>query len=168
MSGVTVERFRAVLLEAVHDLSAMQPEALREPLSLWLRATEERSRREGWRHLLGRDVVAAWNAAVAVLVHPGPGPAPEPQDLPAAEDLHPLAPVWAAIADELDRLANLPTPILSFEARQLLHTRARQLRKWATWTVEQHDIAREKDSVLGREFASLPHSSSPAATGEGL
>lgn len=67
LDGVTVEEFRSALLEAVRNVGVVRPPELREPLSLWWRATEERSRREDWRHLTGRDVLAQWEAARAVL-----------------------------------------------------------------------------------------------------
>lgn len=67
LQSVTVEEFRAVLLDAVKHVDVVQPPALREPISLWLRGLEETARREGWRHLLARPVVAAWEAAQAIL-----------------------------------------------------------------------------------------------------
>jgi hypothetical protein len=67
LDGVTVQAFLADLHEAVAHLDLVQPAALREPISLWLRAAEARAIGQGWKHLLGRDVVAAWNAAQAIL-----------------------------------------------------------------------------------------------------
>ncbi|GAA1281469.1 hypothetical protein [Saccharothrix xinjiangensis] len=49
------------------DFDVVEPPALREPVSLWLRGLEERARRERWTGLLGRSVVVAWNAARAIL-----------------------------------------------------------------------------------------------------
>ena len=71
LRGVTVERFRATLLDAADALDVVQPPALREPLDLWLRASEERTRRERWRFLLGESGVAVWNAARAILATRG-------------------------------------------------------------------------------------------------
>ena len=65
--GVTVEQFRAVLLEAVKHTDVVQPPALREPVSLWLRSVEERARRENWPDLLGKPVEYAWEAAQVIL-----------------------------------------------------------------------------------------------------
>jgi hypothetical protein len=67
LKDVTVPVFLDTLRDAAVHLDAVQPEALREPLSLWFRAIEERAMGEGWRHLLGRNVVAVWNAARAIL-----------------------------------------------------------------------------------------------------
>jgi hypothetical protein len=67
LGGVTVEQFRAVLLDAVEHVDIIQPSALRAPVSSWLRSVEERARREGWRDLLGRQVVHEWAAAQAIL-----------------------------------------------------------------------------------------------------
>lgn len=66
LSGVTVEQFRSTLLQAAGCIEVVQPEALREPLSLWLRAVEAEAQQ--WRHLLGRPVVSAWNAALSIIV----------------------------------------------------------------------------------------------------
>jgi hypothetical protein len=71
LRGVTVEQFRTTLLDAVDHIDVVQPPALREPVSLWLRGHDERARREGWKHLLGRPVVLAWNAARAILATQG-------------------------------------------------------------------------------------------------
>jgi hypothetical protein len=65
LRDVTVEQFRSTLLDAVDHIDVIQPEALREPVSLWLRAVEEEARQ--WRHLLGRSVVSPWNAAISIL-----------------------------------------------------------------------------------------------------
>lgn len=65
--AVTVEQFRAVLLDAVQHVGVVQPPALREPIGLWLRSVEERARREKWLNLLGRPVETAWSAAQAIL-----------------------------------------------------------------------------------------------------
>lgn len=70
LRGVTVEQFRTRLLDAAARTDVIQPAALREPVRLWLRAVEERARREDWRQLLGRPVGAAWNAAQAILDAP--------------------------------------------------------------------------------------------------
>lgn len=67
MLGVTVEQFRTALLDAAERIDVVQPPALREPVSLWLRGVEERARREVWTDFLGRHVVDAWNAARAIL-----------------------------------------------------------------------------------------------------
>ncbi len=67
LRGVTVEQYRAVLLDAVEHVGVVQPPALRGPISLWLRSVEERARRENWRDLLGRPVETAWSAAQAIL-----------------------------------------------------------------------------------------------------
>lgn len=67
LRDVTVDQFRAALLDAVAHLDVVQPAELRAPVSLWLRAVEERARREGWRDLLGRSVVPEWEAAQAIL-----------------------------------------------------------------------------------------------------
>jgi hypothetical protein len=71
MRGVTVEQFRTTLLDAVDHVDVIQPPALREPVSLWLRGVEERARIEDWKRLLGRPVVTAWNAARAILATRG-------------------------------------------------------------------------------------------------
>lgn len=67
LSGVTVTAFLDTLRDAVVHLDVVQPEALREPLALWFRATEAQAIGAGWTHLLGRPVVSVWNAARAVL-----------------------------------------------------------------------------------------------------
>lgn len=67
LKDVTVPVFLDTLRDAVVHLDAVQPEALREPLALWFRATEEQVIRRRWAHLLGRSVVPVWNAARAVL-----------------------------------------------------------------------------------------------------
>lgn len=67
LRGVTVEQFRAALLDAAEHTDVVQPPALRGPIRLWLRATEERARREAWRDFLGRYVEDAWEAAQAIL-----------------------------------------------------------------------------------------------------
>jgi len=67
LRDVTVEQFRAVLLDAAGHVEVVQPPTLREPVRLWLRALEERARVENWRHLLGRPVTYAWAAAQAIL-----------------------------------------------------------------------------------------------------
>lgn len=67
LRDVTVEQFRAVLLDAAGHTDVVQPPALREPISLWLRGLEERARRENWRHLLGKPVEYAWEAAQVIL-----------------------------------------------------------------------------------------------------
>ncbi|MFE2751587.1 hypothetical protein ACFXGA_06240 [Actinosynnema sp. NPDC059335] len=46
---------------------------MREPVALWLRGLDERARLENWNSLLGRSVVAAWNAARAILAVPSGG-----------------------------------------------------------------------------------------------
>lgn len=70
LKSVTIIQFRATLLDAVDRIDVVQPAELREPVSLWLRAVEAQAVAEGWRHLLGRPVVAAWNAAQAILSEP--------------------------------------------------------------------------------------------------
>jgi len=67
LPGVTVAQFRTTLLDATARIDVVQPAALQEPVSLWLRGLEERARLEDWKRLLGRPVVAAWNAARAIL-----------------------------------------------------------------------------------------------------
>lgn len=67
MRDVTVIEFRAALLDAAARVDAVEPEALREPIALWLRALESEAHNEGWKSLIGRSVVAAWNAAQAIL-----------------------------------------------------------------------------------------------------
>lgn len=67
LKGMTVDQFRAALLNAAERVQVVQPEALREPIALWLRAVEAEASYHGWRHLLGRPVVSAWNAAQAIL-----------------------------------------------------------------------------------------------------
>ncbi|GAA3877962.1 hypothetical protein GCM10022243_48330 [Saccharothrix violaceirubra] len=64
---VTVQEFLDDLCDALAHIDVVQPADLREPLSLWLRATEERALRDGWTHLLGRSVTAEWNATRAIL-----------------------------------------------------------------------------------------------------
>lgn len=74
---VTVAVFLDTLRDAVVHLDVVQPAALRAPLALWFRATEAQAVSEGWTHLLGRSVVAVWNAARAVLgqdSRPNPDP----------------------------------------------------------------------------------------------
>lgn len=66
LRNVTVEQFRKTLLDAVEHIDVIQPEDLREPVSLWLRAVEQEARQ--WKRLLGRDVVAVWNAALSIIV----------------------------------------------------------------------------------------------------
>jgi hypothetical protein len=67
LKDVTVIQFRAALLDAAVRVDMIEPEALREPIALWLRALEEKANHEGWKSLLGRSVVAGWNAAQAIL-----------------------------------------------------------------------------------------------------
>jgi hypothetical protein len=67
LKGVTVPAFLDTLRDAVVHLDVVHPEALREPLALWFRATESQVISEGWADLLGRSVVPVWNAARAVL-----------------------------------------------------------------------------------------------------
>ncbi|ANZ35244.1 hypothetical protein BBK82_03300 [Lentzea guizhouensis] len=67
LSDVTVEQFRAVLLDAVEHVDVIQPPALRKPIGLWLRSVEEQARRENWRVLLSRPVMYVWEAAQAIL-----------------------------------------------------------------------------------------------------
>lgn len=67
LRDATVPAFLDTLRDAVVHLDTVQPEALREPLSLWFRATEQQVVSEGWTHLLGRSIVPVWNAARAVL-----------------------------------------------------------------------------------------------------
>lgn len=63
----SVEEIRATLLAAAARTDVVQPPALREPIRLWLRGVEERSRRDNWRHLAGRPVEYAREAAQAIL-----------------------------------------------------------------------------------------------------
>jgi uncharacterized protein YbjT (DUF2867 family) len=67
LKDVTIPAFLDTLRAAVVHLDVVQPEALREPLALWFRATVDQVLSEGWVHLLGRPVVFVWNAALAVL-----------------------------------------------------------------------------------------------------
>lgn len=67
LTGVTVPIFLDTLRSATVHLDVVQPEALREPLALWFRATVDQAVNEDWKHLLGRPVVSVWNAARAVL-----------------------------------------------------------------------------------------------------
>lgn len=67
LKGVTVDQFRAALLDAAVRVDVVEPEALREPIALWLRSVEAEAYTQGWKHLLGRPVVSAWTAAQAVL-----------------------------------------------------------------------------------------------------
>lgn len=67
LNDVTVAQFRRDMLLATHAAYVVTPVELREPLSLWFAATEERARVETWDSLLGRPVIAVWNAAQAVL-----------------------------------------------------------------------------------------------------
>lgn len=67
LRDVTVVQFRAALLDAAARVDVVEPESLREPISLWLRALESEAHNEGWKSLLGRNVIAAWNAAQAIL-----------------------------------------------------------------------------------------------------
>lgn len=64
---VDVIQYRAALLDAAARVDVVEPEELREPLALWLRALEEKANREDWKSLIGRNVVAGWNAAQAIL-----------------------------------------------------------------------------------------------------
>ncbi len=87
LGDVTIEDFLGTLRAAAAGLDDVYPEALREPLRLWFRAVEEEARREGWAHLLGRPVVAVWNAARAVLDHaPVAGAASSGEPLPSDWD----------------------------------------------------------------------------------
>lgn len=70
LRDVDVIEYRAALLDAAARVEVVEPEALREPLALWLRALEEKANIEGWKSLIGRDVVAGWNAAQAILNEP--------------------------------------------------------------------------------------------------
>ncbi len=67
LRDVDVIQYRAALLDAAARVDVIEPEALREPIALWLRALEEKANREGWKSLIGRNVVASWNAAQAIL-----------------------------------------------------------------------------------------------------
>lgn len=67
LKGVTVPVFVDTLRDAVVHLDVVHPEALREPLSLWFRASVDQAIGENWEYLLGRSVVSVWNAARAVL-----------------------------------------------------------------------------------------------------
>lgn len=70
LRDVDVIEYRAALLDAAARVNVVEPEELREPLALWLRALEEKANREGWKSLVGRNVVAGWNAAQAILSAP--------------------------------------------------------------------------------------------------
>jgi hypothetical protein len=67
LKDVTVPALLDTLRDALVHLDVVQPEALREPLALWFRATEAQVVSERWVHLLGRSVVPVWNAARAVI-----------------------------------------------------------------------------------------------------
>lgn len=67
LKDVTVIQFRAALLDAAARVETVEPEALREPIALWLRALEQKANLEDWKSLIGRNVVAGWNAAQAIL-----------------------------------------------------------------------------------------------------
>lgn len=71
LKDVTVDQFIETLRDAVTNLDVVQPPTLRGPLALWLRAVEERAVRDGWTQVLGRPVVAEWNAAQTVLTAAG-------------------------------------------------------------------------------------------------
>lgn len=64
-ADVSVPQFRQALRDAADRVEVIEPESLREPVRLWLRAVEADASR--WKHLLGRPSVAAWNAAQAIL-----------------------------------------------------------------------------------------------------
>lgn len=69
LADVDVTEYRAALLSAAELAPhVVQPPALAEAVTLWLAASAERA--QGWRTLLGRAVVAEWNAARAVLDSP--------------------------------------------------------------------------------------------------
>lgn len=70
---VTIPKFLNTLEDAVAHLDTVQPEALREPLKLWFRATAHEVILQNWTSLFGKPVVAVWNAARAVLDHPKQG-----------------------------------------------------------------------------------------------
>ena len=74
LRDVTVVQFRAALLDAAARVDVVEPEALREPIALWLRAVDAEAHNEGWKSLLGRSVLAAWNAAQAILNESGDTP----------------------------------------------------------------------------------------------
>lgn len=67
LRDVGVIEFRAALLDAAARVDVVEPEELREPIALWLRALEQKANHEGWKSLIGRNVVAGWNAARAIL-----------------------------------------------------------------------------------------------------
>jgi len=67
LRDVTVPDLIDTLRDAEDHLDVVQPGALREPLSLWFLATLEQAKRERWTQLMGKPVVAVWNAARAVL-----------------------------------------------------------------------------------------------------
>lgn len=73
LKDVTITGFLETLRDAAAHLGGVYPEDLRAPLALWFRATEEHALRERWTHVLGRPVVAVWNAARAVLNDSGGG-----------------------------------------------------------------------------------------------
>lgn len=64
---LTVGEYRQLLRDAARYVHVVQPDALQEPLRLWLLAKEAQARVEGWRSLLGRSVVAVTAAAYAIL-----------------------------------------------------------------------------------------------------
>ncbi len=74
LRDVTVVQFRAALLDAAARVDVIEPEALREPIALWLRAVDAEAHNEGWKSVIGRNVVAAWNAAQAILNEGGGEP----------------------------------------------------------------------------------------------
>jgi len=65
LKDVTVIEYRRALLRTAERVHVVKPEELREPVRLWLRASEEQAR--SWRSLLGQSVVSPWNAAQAIL-----------------------------------------------------------------------------------------------------
>lgn len=67
LRDVTVEQYRAVLLDAIEHVDVVEPVGLRAPIGLWLRSIEERARRDEWRYLLGKPVELAWEAAQVIL-----------------------------------------------------------------------------------------------------
>lgn len=73
MKDVTVQQFWTTLDRAAERLSDpdfkhdVQPPEIREPLTLWFRMMSDHARWGDWKSLLGRPVVAVWNAALAVL-----------------------------------------------------------------------------------------------------
>lgn len=67
LPDMTVDQFRQALRDAAAHVDVVEPAALREPISLWLRSVDERVGREQWQCLLGRPTTSPWHAAQAIL-----------------------------------------------------------------------------------------------------